>query len=76
MYQKGSKGFIKSAKGENAPSAKRHEKEILEIFNSKERVVDICKKYKIDRSLVWAIKVGKQWGSVTGMPKYQKQFFL
>lgn len=59
-------GLIQPAKGENAAHAQLTNKSVLKIFNSKLPNKELSAKYQVDICVIYQIKNGKNYSSVTG----------
>lgn len=68
-------GLINTPRGENTHKAKINNSEALKILSEKGRHEDIAKKYGVSKTIVWGIKSGKYWGSVTGIVYKQKKYY-
>lgn len=69
---KNGKDYFTYATKEGIQRKKLSEKGVIEILNSKETVQSLSIKYNISASIIWGIKNGKRWNSVTGLPKTRK----
>lgn len=58
---------LNSNLGMKNKSCKLSEKQVLEIFNSKEKNVDLAIKYKVGSTAISAIKTGYNWTHITGL---------
>lgn len=58
--------------GENHGNATLTNEQVLAIFNSKERLFEIAKKYKTSIQVVYQIKKGINWSRVTGAERLLK----
>jgi hypothetical protein len=56
-------------KGERNCSSKLTERDVLEIFKSKEPSTKICHQYGVKSSVIRTIRNGRGWNHVTGLPK-------
>lgn len=65
-------GLIVPCNGINKPQAKLTEKQVLEIFNSKESGRKLAPKYGVYYTIIYSIRKGLIWNSVTGLPKKYK----
>lgn len=52
--------------GETSHNAKLSNSQVLDIFNSDKRIVDLQKQYGVSSQVVYGIKSGKGWGHLTG----------
>lgn len=59
-------GLMKVAKGENCYAALLTNNLVLEIFNSTLSNKELSNKYKVDICVIYQIKNGQNWSSVTG----------
>jgi hypothetical protein len=59
-------GLIKPALGENSVNAILTNKDVLKIFNSNLPNKELATKYKVDIAVIYQIKNGKNWSSITG----------
>ncbi len=53
-------------KGENSPNSKFTNKQVIEIFNSTEKLKTIAERYNTKISTISNIKTGHGWGHITG----------
>ena len=59
-------GLKKPLIGEMSNRAKLKEKEVLDIYKSKEKTSFLSEKYKVDQSIIFDIKSGNTWKHLTG----------
>ena len=65
-------GLMNTCKGVKKPQSKLTEDQVLEIFNSKVPGRKLAPQYGVGFSLIYYIRSGMAWNSVTGMPKKYK----
>ena len=58
-------GLNKGSRGETTGSSKLTNFKVADIFNSKDSVIDLAKKYRVHVSTIYAIKTGERWSHVT-----------
>lgn len=66
------KGLIIPAKGENRKKSSLKEADVLAIISSKETSRSLGKKYGVNHTSIVAIRNGKAWNHVTGLPLTRK----
>jgi hypothetical protein len=64
MWKKG-RGVVPDTRGEKNGRARLSDRQVMEIFLSKENAESLSKKYGIDNTRIWKIKSGKAWVSIT-----------
>lgn len=66
-------GWKRYKRGEDHFAAKLTNRQVLKIAKSKERGVDLAKKYKTSVYTISLIRLGKQWSSITNI-KYKRKY--
>jgi hypothetical protein len=62
-------GLYPLIQGEKQNNTKLNSEQVLRIFNSSQKIVDIAKEYNMHVSAISDIKNGHTWGHVTGLNK-------
>ena len=63
--------LIVTPRGEFQSNTKLTTEQVVEIFNSKDTVRALGKKYGVNHSAIVSIKIGKTWNHVTGLPRHR-----
>lgn len=66
-------GLVGILKGSNVHCAVINEMIAMKIFKSSDKGIDISKRYNVSTNIVSAIKTGKTWNHVTGLPNSRKK---
>ena len=66
-------GLRKGRPGEKNHNTKLSNNQVLEIFNSKLKIKELCFLYGLNYYTVWSIKNGARWGKITNMSYFPKK---
>lgn len=66
------KGIIVPAKGEARKKSKLTNKDVMDIFKSKDTCRALAKHYKVNHTCIVDIRSGRSWNHITGLPCTRK----